>query len=306
MRGHTHVNLIIRATTFYTNEVIWVDRGAPQRLALPDDIEVKGLIDGELLVALRKEWRIRTRSIRADPLLSIPFNRLVQGDLGSMSTIWAPTARSSLEQVAITKNTLYFSVLEDVKTKIHKWGLRRRADRTNRWQKEVLNLPGAGTARIASAYPSEDVAFVNFESFTTPDQLLVLKDHDESQAKVQQQVLRRIAALPARFDAEGTRVEQRFAKSKDGTEVPYFLVLPKGFEPNGKTPTLLYGYGGFEISLTPSYRATYGKLWLERGGAYAIANIRGGGEFGPRWHQAALKEKPAEGSTMILRLSLKT
>ena len=72
--------------------------------------------------------------------------------------------------------------------------------------------------------------------------------------------------------------------------MPYFLVLPKGFEPNGKTPTLLYGYGGFEISLTPSYRATYGKLWLERGGAYAIANIRGGGEFGPRWHQAALKE----------------
>ena len=183
--AHTQVNLIIRATTFYTNEVIWVDRGAPQRLALPDDIEVKGLIDGELLVALRKEWRIRDTKYPSGSLLSIPFNRLVQGDLGSMSTIWAPTARSSLEQVAITKNTLYFSVLEDVKTKIHKWGLRRRADRTNRWQKEVLNLPGAGTARIASAYPSEDVAFVNFESFTTPDQLLVLKTMMKS--AVQQQ-----------------------------------------------------------------------------------------------------------------------
>lgn len=288
--AQTHIQLIIRATTFYTNELVWVDQGRPHRLELPDSVEVKGLVDGELLLALRKEWRIGSTVYPSGSLVSIPFNHLMKGDFGLLSVVWTPTARSSLEQVAITKNALYFAVLEDVKTKIHKWTLQGATEQKRRWNKEILSLPGAGTARIVSAYPSAEVAFLNFESFTTPDQLLVLRDQSEAQEQLKQNTLPLIASLPARFNAEGTRVEQRFAKSRDGTEVPYFLVLPKGFKSNGKTPTLLYGYGGFEISLTPSYRATYGKLWLERGGAYAIANIRGGGEFGPRWHQAALKE----------------
>lgn len=95
--------------------------------------------------------------------------------------------------------------------------------------------------------------------------------------------------LPGQYDSSGLKVEQRTAVSKDGTEIPYFIVMKEGIELNGKNPTLLYGYGGFEISLGPHYVATSGLAWLERGGVYVEANIRGGGEFGPSWHQAALK-----------------
>jgi prolyl oligopeptidase len=104
-------------------------------------------------------------------------------------------------------------------------------------------------------------------------------------------VLQAVKSLPAQYDATGLEVEQRTAISKDGTEVPYFVVKKEGTQLNGKTPTLLYGYGGFEISMGPKYVATVGISWLERGGAYVEACIRGGGEFGPKWHQAALKEK---------------
>jgi prolyl oligopeptidase len=100
-----------------------------------------------------------------------------------------------------------------------------------------------------------------------------------------------LASLPAFFDIDGMTVEQHFATSADGTRAPYFLVLPPGFEADGTTPTLIYGYGGFEISLSPSYSATVGHAWLQRGGAYVVTNIRGGGEYGPAWHQAALKDK---------------
>jgi prolyl oligopeptidase len=95
--------------------------------------------------------------------------------------------------------------------------------------------------------------------------------------------------MPTFFNAEGMKVEQREATSQDGTKIPYFLVTPKGYKADGKNPTLLYAYGGFEISMTPRYSGTVGTAWLERGGVYVLANIRGGGEFGPRWHQAALK-----------------
>jgi prolyl oligopeptidase len=100
-----------------------------------------------------------------------------------------------------------------------------------------------------------------------------------------------VETLPPQFDGSRHVVEQFEATSRDGTQVPYFLVRPKSSEANGRTPTLLHGYGGFQASLVPTYSGTLGKLWLEQGGAYAVANIRGGGEFGPAWHQAGLKTR---------------
>jgi prolyl oligopeptidase len=102
-------------------------------------------------------------------------------------------------------------------------------------------------------------------------------------------LLKDLKSLPPQYDASGLVTEQRTAVSKDGTEIPYFIVMKKDVELNGKNPTLLYGYGGFEVSLGPKYIATSGLAWLERGGIYVEANIRGGGEFGPSWHQAGLK-----------------
>jgi prolyl oligopeptidase len=309
------VHVLIRATTFYTNEIYWVNGDKAHKLALPDSIEPKDMYMGRLLLSLRKPWTIGKTTHPSGALVSVPFNELSQGKLDNVKLFWAPTERSSLEQVAVSANAVYLSVLEDVNTKIYKWVLQDVCDGHmiededvndkiyNRSLKDVCEgqggwstgevpLPGTGTARIVSAYPSADTVFINFESFTTPDQLLVAADNDYANGDdgAQWRAPRKIDSLPARFNAADTQVQQLMATSKDGTEVPYFLVTPKGYSADGQTPTLLYGYGGFEISLAPSYRATYGKLWLERGGAYVIANIRGGGEFGPRWHQAALKE----------------
>ncbi len=281
-QAHDSAAVIIRAKTFYTTEVYWVADGKAVKLPLPDTVEPKNMFKGNLLVSLRKPWTVNSHTYPSGALVGLPFEALTKGDTTGAVMVWAPTERSSLEQVAVTQNTLYLSVLEDVKSRIYQLRQDKTETGLEALKRQEIALPGTGTARIASAYSSETVAFVNFESFTTPDQLMSINDTENTPTLID--------ALPPRFDAEGTAVQQFMATSKDGEKIPYFLVTPKGYTANGNTPTLLYGYGGFEISLTPSYRATYGKLWLERGGAYVIANIRGGGEFGPRWHQAALKE----------------
>jgi prolyl oligopeptidase len=122
---------------------------------------------------------------------------------------------------------------------------------------------------------------LSYTDFLTPDSLLL--GHTGSDAH---QLLK---ARPAFFNTAGMKVEQRFATSADGTRVPYFIVWPQGATANGANPTLLYGYGGFEVSQQPWYSAAYGSAWFGQGGVLVVANIRGGGEFGPAWHQAAVQ-----------------
>ena len=144
-------------------------------------------------------------------------------------------------------------------------------------------LPGTGQSGIAFADKDVDTVFLNYEGFLTPDSLL---RYDVSSGEVSP-----LKSLPAKFDTEGLKVEQFFATSTDGTRIPYFIIHKEDMPLDGTTPTLLYGYGGFQVSMNPSYSAVRGRLWLEEGGAYVLANIRGGGEFGPQWHQAGLKGK---------------
>src|SRR5262249_49589273 len=123
---------------------------------------------------------------------------------------------------------------------------------------------------------------LNYADFLTPDSLFL--GHAGSDKR---ELLKSRSAL---FDAAGMKVEQHFATSKHGVKVPYFVVTPKGFVADGKAPTLLYGYGGFEISMQPGYSGGRGRAWLARGGVFVLANLRGGGEFGPSWHSSAVKE----------------
>jgi prolyl oligopeptidase len=139
-------------------------------------------------------------------------------------------------------------------------------------------LPGDGAVAVASASPVDREVLLKYTSFLSPDRLFVMSFGGEPQ---------RIKEMPARFDAYGFEVRQFEAVSSDGTRIPYFVVRKEDTLENGKTPMLLYAYGGFQIPAIPWYWATAGKLWLEKGGAYAVANVRGGGEFGPRWHDAA-------------------
>ncbi|HLF31415.1 MAG TPA: prolyl oligopeptidase family serine peptidase, partial [Xanthomonadales bacterium] len=151
----------------------------------------------------------------------------------------------------------------------------------HQWIHEEIALPGLGAASIKAASDDADLFFYTYEDFLTPATLYLSADGGAEKIKAQ----------PTFFDATGVQVTQHEAISADGTSIPYFLVTPKGFKADGKAPTVLYGYGGFEVSSTPYYGATLGAAWLERGGVFALANIRGGGEFGPAWHQAALQDK---------------
>ena len=145
-----------------------------------------------------------------------------------------------------------------------------------------MALPENVTVGVGSGSDTDDRVFVSVSGYLTPS-TLYLADAAGTGAEV-------IKSLPAKFDATGMRVDQFEATSADGTRIPYFVVHKDDIPMDGSNPTILYGYGGFESSLLPGYSATVGKLWLERGGVYVTANTRGGGEFGPRWHEAALQE----------------
>jgi prolyl oligopeptidase len=167
-------------------------------------------------------------------------------------------------------------MLSNVRTELYKYRLQNDG-----WQKEKVKAPGLGTFHAVSPDEQSDQYFLNYEDFLTPSSLYYVSDEQERlKAK----------SLPAFFESSKLEVKQFEAVSKDGTRIPYFLVQSKGMKMDGSNPTLLYGYGGFESPALPYYESILGAAWLERGGVYALANIRGGGEFGPKWHQSALKE----------------
>jgi prolyl oligopeptidase len=170
---------------------------------------------------------------------------------------------------------VFASIYHDVTGSVHTF----RAAAAGGWTDTELPLPAAGSTHIVSVNAFGPQALLSFESYTVPATLYAFADDGRP---------RPIKSLPARFDASNLATEQFFATSKDGARVPYFVTRSRTVR--GPAPTVLYGYGGFEISMTPSYSANFGMLWLTRGGVFVVANIRGGGEYGPAWHQAALLE----------------
>jgi prolyl oligopeptidase len=195
----------------------------------------------------------------------------------------APSASQSIEQVASSDHVLWIKALDDVSGKL--FALARQANGT--WARQVMPLPANSTIRIAATADKQDIAFATVEGMLTPTTLVSVTPIGE---------VRQVAVLPAQFDASNFTVEQRFATSKDGTRVPYFLVRTKGATaPSG---ALIHAYGGFRAAQTPTYLSEQpyrsgplGLFWVEDGNAYVLANIRGGGEYGPAWHKAALREK---------------
>jgi prolyl oligopeptidase len=190
-----------------------------------------------------------------------------------VDVLYGPGARSSIDEVAVGPGVVYASIYDNVVGSVHAF---RFAD--GKWTDKKHDLPAGGSASIISTNDFGPEAYFGFESFLKPSTLYA-DDGNDRPAEIK--------SLPARFDASGLVTEQFEATSKDGTKVPYFVV--RATNAKGPRPTILYGYGGFEISETPSYSANIGKLWLTRGGSYVLANIRGGGEFGLGWHEAALK-----------------
>ena len=278
--GEATLPMITQSLTFYTGAYLLIgDDGKLLRLPLPESVDLAGFFAGRILFTLRDAWEVAGRTFSQGSLLAIDAAAFrATGELPRVEMIYTPDDRTSIEGVTVSRSGLYVSLLQNVKGRILRFGV--DAD-SGKWSAEPLPLPDNGTVSLSAANPHSETVLVNYEDHITPDQL--------SEYDAGANALTLLKSLPPRFRADGLQVSQHTVRSADGETVPYFVIHRKGLKPDGSTPTILYGYGGFEISLKPSYSATIGKLWLERGGAYAVANIRGGGEFGPRWHKAALK-----------------
>lgn len=267
-----------RSVTFYDSEYIWIPRegdklGTAVKLPIPGKVNMYGSFKDQILVQLNEDWRGQ----KTGDLISFDIHDFMKdGKIDDVHVVFSPDEKSSMNGAGATKSKVLLSISRDVTSAAYAFDW----DGKN-WTSEKLDFPANGTVNIGATNDKEDVAFISSESFLTPDTLWTYNTATETKAAAK--------SLPAWFDADSMVSEQFFATSTDGTKVPYFVVRGKDTQMDGTNPTLLYGYGGFEISLNPSYSATRGKLWLERGGVYVLANIRGGGEYGPKWHQAGLK-----------------
>ena len=278
-RDHTpgfERDFVYRGLTFYTNELYLRGKaGALTKLDLPDGAQ-KSAFREWLSVELRQPWTVGGRNYQAGSLLAIRLEAFLSG-ARNFDVLFEPAQNTSLASSAVTKDHVILNVLEDVKNRLYVL-----TPGKNGWTRTpLIGAPAFGTVGISAVDADEsNDYFMTVTDYLTPTSLL-LGTVGTAPEKLKQ--------LPSFFDASQHEISQQFATSKDGTRVPYFLVSKKGMIRNGKNPTLLYGYGGFEVSLTPNYSAGVGRAWLSQGGVYVVANIRGGGEYGPRWHQAALK-----------------
>jgi prolyl oligopeptidase len=275
--GDTRVPFIVRAIGFFETLYFYVKPdGSLAQLPLPDTAILQGVHHGQVLLTLRDDWKTPDgTAIHKGALFSFPLlDFLATGKLPRVSMLYVPDTRASIEEVSSGGDAVYASIYENVTGSIHAFHFDRG---TGKWVDKRLDLPRGGSTHVIATDDFGPEAFFSFESYLDPS-ALYLDDGTNSP--------RAIKALPARFDASGLESAQFEATSKDGTKVPYFVVRQKGL--SAPAPAVLYGYGGFEISLTPGYSANFGKLWVTQGGVYVVANIRGGGEFGPAWHRAAL------------------
>lgn len=278
--GRLVATLIERPLDTFSSEYWLLDQSGLVKLGLPRKAEIHGFFQGRLVFTANEAWG----SCPAGAVLAPSLEALkaqARGQAGAADAgvvVFKPTARQAVQGVAITRDRIVVGYLDDVRARVASI----RGGGGGRWPAQVLAAPDDAAIELVDARHTTNDLFYRAEGFLTPPALSLADTVAGTSAVVKQ--------LPALFDASKDVVEQHFATSKDGTRVPYFLVRPKGMKADGATPTVMFGYGGFLISETPSYRPEVGKLWLERGGAYVLANIRGGGEYGPAWHEAALRE----------------
>ncbi len=266
----------LRQITFYSSEHFVLEQGRMIKLDMPEDAHLTGIFKHQILITLKSDWTVDGQRHKQGALLSAEYSAFIRGDR-RMTLIDQPDEHSSITSVATTKNLLLISKLTDVTSSLFCYSFAR-----DKWQNQKANLPQLGSISIISTDDFSDRYFITYSDFITPVALFVSGLHEAG--------LQKIKSMPAFFDSKNLKIAQQFALSRDGVRIPYFLISLKKMKKDGQNPTLLYGYGGFEVSMLPSYSAGLGASWLEKGGVYVLANIRGGGEFGPKWHQAVLKE----------------
>jgi prolyl oligopeptidase len=275
---------IYRATSFYTSEQFVLQGNTAVKLQKPDDAQVAFWRD-KVLITLRSDWAVANKTWPKGSLLIADAAAYLKGER-YFTALFTPTATRSLEDYALTRSSVLVNVLDNVASRIEAW-----TPNKDGWASRPVKAPYPGKLSLTALHDPElkddalaEHYLINAADFLQPDSLQLGSTTSDERTLLK--------SRPSFYDAAGMRVEQRFARSKDGTRVPYFVVWPKGATANGANPTLLYGYGGFEVAMSPWYSGAMGRVWASKGGVYVVANIRGGGEFGPAWHQAAiLKDK---------------
>ena len=278
-------SFVTRRPDFFTeqNWLVTPD-GALAEIPFPIDVNLQGVFGDKLIALMRSDW-----SPTED--VTYPAGSLIAMDLASsisnsaateVSVILDPNVNDELDAisaVAMTRDSIYISALKDVSGKLLR--VRSSAGAEPAWSVATIELPDNGAIRLVSADDYSDTLMVSYQSFLTPSTLYLVNGDEQPEA---------IKALAPQFDAEPYLVEQQFVASADGTSIPYYIVRAADAPMDGSTPTRLTAYGGFELSRTPAYVSAQSQVWLQQGGAYVLANIRGGGEYGPQWHQTALLE----------------
>ena len=277
--GSTRWSFISRAKTFWTSDLSMVlADGRLVKTPLPDTANPQDVIAGKLIAFFNSA----AQGMPAGSVVAYSLADIAAGRAAKPQLVMAPSKSQAIEEVAASNGILWVKALDDVSGKL--FALWPRGD--GPWGRKEIDLPANSTIHLLDTAGDRDVAFATVEGMLLPPTLYAVTP---SELPV------RVQSLPAKFDASAFTVEQRFATSKDGTRVPYFLVRKKGSK--GPVPTLIHAYGGFRAAQTPTYltgqpyrAGPLGLFWVEEGNAYVLANIRGGGEYGPAWHEAALRE----------------
>ncbi len=266
---------IYEAISFYESNLFFLVDNQLKQITYPKDAEFAGFYSGSLIVSLQSDWNINDTVYKKGTLLSMNLQDNLNGKV-KVKTIYQPNDRSSFVSVSTSKDFIVVNSMENVQNKLYKYTLNN-----DEWSAEKINAPEFGSIYLTSSNNQTNDYFFRFSNFITPTTLY----HSTGTE------IKPVKKLKNFFKTDNLEVKQFNATSKDGTKIPYFIVHQKDLQYNGKNPTMIYAYGGFNASSQPNYSSTIGIGWLEQGGVYVLANIRGGGEFGPSWHQAAMKEK---------------
>src|SRR5215469_6528110 len=259
--------VMTRAVDFYVSERFLLTEAGPLKLPLPGKASLQALISGQLIFSLEEAWRRDGTTYPPGALVSLDLAQcLANIDKVEARLVYAPGRRETIEGVAATRSRLLVAIYRNVRGNAVAYHFAEGA-----WQAKPLPLPENASVGIISTSDRDDRAFIDIAGYLLPN-ALYLADLAAGTAEP-------VKSLPARFDASQAVVEQFDATSKDGTQIPYFLVRPRDLAFDGNAPTLLYGYGGFQVSMNPAYSGALGKSWVEPGGVYVVANVRGGGEF---------------------------
>ncbi len=260
---------------FYSHETYYEVDGKMVKLVIPDDSDANGFYKGEMLLTLNSDWEINGQKHLIGSLVSVNFSDLLAGKV-EPKIVMVPNDRSSISSIAVCKDFVIINMIENVQSKLLKFNFNK-----GKWLGSDFETPDFGSISLIDYSEDEKGFYYTFSNFITPPTLYFSDGTTTTIVKKQKE----------RFNAEDLKVRYHETKSKDGTLIPYFIVHKSDIELDGSNPTLVYAYGGFNISQRPNYKTEPGIGWLQEGGVYVIACIRGGGEFGPAWHKAALKEK---------------